>query len=264
MNSSKSHKEISIGKNTTIGANCYIDGSSIGDEVLVGNGASIYNSTIENGSVVAAGAVVAPGTVVPKNQIWAGSPARYLRDIKPEEKESIAENRDELVELSGVLVEETEKSQHELFIDAVVHHNKMHYSDTDKEWLEQNMKSYNPYIADEHGLEADLEGYYNLPLESREHELNDESLGYETKLEHDMRNYPDYFKIYRENYKKYDEINRNAENIARGDPADIWDTNPIKPQRPGAMRAWTSKWDSNFNKTFKMVGSRAESNNVSS
>jgi carbonic anhydrase/acetyltransferase-like protein (isoleucine patch superfamily) len=36
--------------------------------------------------MVAAGAVVAAGTTVPSGELWAGSPAKRLRDLKPEEK----------------------------------------------------------------------------------------------------------------------------------------------------------------------------------
>lgn len=49
-------------------------------------------STVSNGcslssnAVIAAGAVLPENTQVPSNQIWAGSPAQYLRDITPEER----------------------------------------------------------------------------------------------------------------------------------------------------------------------------------
>ena len=35
--------------------------------------------------MVAAGAVVAANTVIPSGQLWAGVPALYLRDLKPNE-----------------------------------------------------------------------------------------------------------------------------------------------------------------------------------
>ena len=34
---------------------------------------------------MAAGAVVTPGKRVLRGQLWAGTPARYLRDVTPEE-----------------------------------------------------------------------------------------------------------------------------------------------------------------------------------
>ena len=41
-------------------------------------------AVVESGAWVAAGAVVTPGKRVPKGQLWAGTPARYLRDVTPE------------------------------------------------------------------------------------------------------------------------------------------------------------------------------------
>ena len=35
--------------------------------------------------MVAAGAVVEAGTTIPAGQIWGGNPARFLRELKPEE-----------------------------------------------------------------------------------------------------------------------------------------------------------------------------------
>lgn len=36
--------------------------------------------------MVAAGAVVPAGTTIPAGQLWAGNPAKFLRELKPEEK----------------------------------------------------------------------------------------------------------------------------------------------------------------------------------
>lgn len=40
---------------------------------------------INSNTVIAAGAVIPEGVEVKSNQIWAGNPARYLRDLTPEE-----------------------------------------------------------------------------------------------------------------------------------------------------------------------------------
>jgi len=39
---------------------------------------------------LAAGALLTPGKRVPAGQLWAGSPARYVRDLKPGELEEMA------------------------------------------------------------------------------------------------------------------------------------------------------------------------------
>ena len=208
--------------------------------------------------MVAAGAVVPPGTTIPPNQIWVGNPAKYLRDIKPSERENIDENKDELIELSNVLAEETEKTQTEMFTDKISKITRHGLSETDMEILEGDMKSYTPE-GDERGVEAHSEGYRDNPLENVHiTDIKIDQEGYEGKFEHDLRSYPDYFKIYRENYARYEEINRNADNIATEDTRDIFIDKDVKPLRAGAMRAWVSKWDNEFNKTFKNVGSRNE------
>lgn len=262
LNNSSEKIDIVIGHNVTIGANCYIDGASIGDNVVIGNGASIYRGAIiENNSFIAAGAVVAPGTKVPKNQLWVGNPAQYLRDIKPEEKDIIAENREELMELSDVLVEETEKNQHEIFTDKISTLVRNNMNQDELEYIEKNMVSYSAQIGhnDEMGVDAVNEGYDDIFDEGKDRSTYDRpAYSQNMKFEPDLRNYPDYFKIYNENYKRYEEINRNADKIAEGEPRDIFENNKLKPSRPGAMRAWVSKWDSDFNTTFKNTGSKVE------
>jgi len=59
----------------------------------VGMGASVgRGSAVESFAVVAAGAIVPDGTTVPSGQIYAGAPARYLRDLTQQEKHLIGEH----------------------------------------------------------------------------------------------------------------------------------------------------------------------------
>ena len=75
-------KVIEIGDNSFVGANVTLDECTVESFAYIGMGASIgKGAKVESFSVVAAGAVVPPGTVVPSGQIWAGSPAHYLRDV---------------------------------------------------------------------------------------------------------------------------------------------------------------------------------------
>ena len=62
------------------------DASFIGMKACVMDGA-----VVETGAWVAAGAVVTPGKRVPKGQLWAGTPARYLREVNEEEARYIGE-----------------------------------------------------------------------------------------------------------------------------------------------------------------------------
>jgi gamma-carbonic anhydrase len=66
-------------------------------------GATIHKDAIvEPYAVVAAGAVVPEGTVVMSGQVWAGNPAKYLRDVTQEEKHQISEYSIEMQQLSQI------------------------------------------------------------------------------------------------------------------------------------------------------------------
>ncbi len=71
-----------IGKNTSIGHNAIIHGCTIHENVLIGMGAIVMdNAIIESNSIVAAGAIVTEGTIVKSGEIFAGIPAKKIKDI---------------------------------------------------------------------------------------------------------------------------------------------------------------------------------------
>lgn len=75
-----------IGNGVTIGHCALIHGATLEDGSFVGMRATIMDgAVVESGAWVAAGALVTPGKRVPKGQIWAGNPAKYFRDLTPEE-----------------------------------------------------------------------------------------------------------------------------------------------------------------------------------
>jgi carbonic anhydrase/acetyltransferase-like protein (isoleucine patch superfamily) len=86
-----------IGDNVSIGHNAIVHGCIVENNVLVGMGAIIMdNAKIGENSIIAAGAVVLEGTIVPPGSIYAGVPAKKVKDISPEllkgEVERIANN----------------------------------------------------------------------------------------------------------------------------------------------------------------------------
>lgn len=77
---------IEIGDNVSIGHNAIIHGAVIKNDVLIGMGAVILdNVTIGENSIIAAGSVVLTGTTVEPNSIYAGVPARRVKDTDPEQ-----------------------------------------------------------------------------------------------------------------------------------------------------------------------------------
>lgn len=86
-----------IGNSVSIGHNAIVHGCTIHDKVLVGMGAIVMDDcVVESNSIIAAGAVVTQGTRVEAGTIYAGIPARKVKDISKElisgEIERIANN----------------------------------------------------------------------------------------------------------------------------------------------------------------------------
>lgn len=79
-----------IGKNITIGHSALLHACTLEDDCFIGMHSTIMDkAVVESGAMVAAGALIAPSKRVPKGQIWAGNPAKYLRDLKDKEAEFI-------------------------------------------------------------------------------------------------------------------------------------------------------------------------------
>lgn len=71
-----------IGNNVSIGHNAIVHGCTIHDNVLIGMGAIVMDGcVIESNCIIAAGAVVLEGTHVPSGSIFAGVPARKVKDL---------------------------------------------------------------------------------------------------------------------------------------------------------------------------------------
>ena len=71
-----------IGNNVSIGHNAIVHGCVINENVLVGMGAIIMdNAQIGSNSIIAAGAVVLENTIVEPGSIYAGVPAKKVKNI---------------------------------------------------------------------------------------------------------------------------------------------------------------------------------------
>jgi carbonic anhydrase/acetyltransferase-like protein (isoleucine patch superfamily) len=74
-----------IGNNVSVGHNAIVHGCVIKDNVLIGMGAIVMdNAEVGSNSIIAAGAVVLEGTKIEAGTIYAGVPARKVKDISPE------------------------------------------------------------------------------------------------------------------------------------------------------------------------------------
>ena len=74
-----------IGNNVSIGHNAIVHGCIIADNVLIGMGAIVMdNAQIGSNCIIAAGAVVLENTIVEPGSIYAGIPAKKIKDISQE------------------------------------------------------------------------------------------------------------------------------------------------------------------------------------
>lgn len=74
-----------IGNNVSIGHNAIVHGCTVEDNVLIGMGAIVMdNAHIGSNTIIAAGAVVLEGTQVEPGTIYAGVPAKKVKNVSQE------------------------------------------------------------------------------------------------------------------------------------------------------------------------------------
>jgi carbonic anhydrase/acetyltransferase-like protein (isoleucine patch superfamily) len=75
---------VEIGDNVSIGHNVTIHGAKIENNVLIGIGATILDhAVIGENSIVAANSLILTGTIVEPNSVYAGVPAKKVKEIEP-------------------------------------------------------------------------------------------------------------------------------------------------------------------------------------
>ncbi|HOJ24860.1 MAG TPA: gamma carbonic anhydrase family protein [Bacteroidales bacterium] len=77
---------VEIGNNVSIGHSAIIHGCKIGNNVLIGMGAIIMDDVIiEDNCIIAAGAIVTKNTFIPSYSIFAGIPAKKIKNLSVEQ-----------------------------------------------------------------------------------------------------------------------------------------------------------------------------------
>jgi len=82
----KSGFACTIGADVTVGHMALLHACTLEDGSFVGMKACVMDgAVVETGAWIAAGAVVTPGKRVKSGELWAGTPARFLRAVTAEE-----------------------------------------------------------------------------------------------------------------------------------------------------------------------------------
>lgn len=80
-----------LGNRVTLGHRAVVHGSVVGDGALIGISATVLSRcVIGEGALIAAGAVVMEGVHVPPHTLWAGCPARQLKELSTAQRERLA------------------------------------------------------------------------------------------------------------------------------------------------------------------------------
>jgi len=83
---------LEIGDDVTVGHGSILHGCTVRDRCLIGMGSIILNGAVVGPDVIiGAGAVVKQNDVIPPGTLYLGAPAKYKRDLMPEEAASIPE-----------------------------------------------------------------------------------------------------------------------------------------------------------------------------
>jgi carbonic anhydrase/acetyltransferase-like protein (isoleucine patch superfamily) len=92
-----------IGNDVSIGHHAIVHGCTVEDQVLIGMRATVMDgAVIKSRSLIAAGAVVLENTIVESGSIYAGVPAKKVKELSPEQFEnSIQRIADSYVLYSG-------------------------------------------------------------------------------------------------------------------------------------------------------------------
>ncbi len=79
-----------IGNDVSVGHNAIIHGAVIEDNCLIGMGATVLdNAVVATGCIIAANALVLSGARLEPGGLYAGVPARRVKDITPDQRRHI-------------------------------------------------------------------------------------------------------------------------------------------------------------------------------
>lgn len=83
----------------------------------------VHDLQVQKGAMVAAGSLVAPNTTVPTGEIWAGNPAKKLRELDAEEAEFILQSAVNYSALARIHAAENAKTTDEIEVSRFIYAN---------------------------------------------------------------------------------------------------------------------------------------------
>lgn len=84
--------QVHMGDNVSVGHNATVHGAIVANNVLIGIGATVLDhAEIGENTIIAANALVKTGAKVEPNSIYAGVPAKKVKDIEPDQTREMIE-----------------------------------------------------------------------------------------------------------------------------------------------------------------------------
>lgn len=91
-----------IGSDVTIGHAAIVHACTLEDRAFVGMGATVLDgAVIEEGGMLGAGGLLPIGKRIRRGELWMGAPAKLVRVMDPEERETFAELAEHYVALAA-------------------------------------------------------------------------------------------------------------------------------------------------------------------
>lgn len=95
-----------VGDHVTIGHSAIVHACTVGNECLIGMGSTILDGAVIGAqSIVGANALVTQGMQIPPGSLVLGSPAKIVRELKPEERNGLKHWADKYVENAAYCLE---------------------------------------------------------------------------------------------------------------------------------------------------------------
>lgn len=91
-----------IGNNVSVGHRAIVHGCTIGDNTLIGMGAIVMDhAEVRDNCIIAAGAVVLENTICEPGCVYAGIPAKKVKELSPQQVENLRKTAQNYVMYSG-------------------------------------------------------------------------------------------------------------------------------------------------------------------
>lgn len=195
---STNENNTNIGNRVYIGSNCILKNCTIEDEAIIGNGAKVMqNAIVRKRGFLGAGAVLGEGQIVGENEVWVGSPAKFLKIGDDEQNDFREELLDQFDKLSFILAGQYRKDGDRLLLDEECLGNSSEFMGADVDYVDDNCSR--ELSAQEQLIQPNFKFEANLYLNQKHYQENRNKI--KNDNEYDMQNFPENLNIHKKNYR---------------------------------------------------------------